>query len=102
MDGDARLHGSFEVEWCNLDVNKWELRGFQVVTYMSKKICSFNYKNIFPFQGVHIWCICQQNKTMNVCVSSMLPFIPTSKENEYIRNELYKVKNTKRRIRRNK
>ena len=37
MDGDATLHGSFVVEWCNPDVEKWELQGFQAVTYVSKK-----------------------------------------------------------------
>ena len=38
MDGDARLHGSFFVEWCNPDVDKCISQGFQVVTYVSKKI----------------------------------------------------------------
>ena len=40
MDGDARIHGSFVVEWCNPYVDKWELRGFQYVTYVSKKIAA--------------------------------------------------------------
>ena len=37
MDGDARLHRSFSIEWRNLDVDKCVSQGFQAVTYVSKK-----------------------------------------------------------------
>ena len=36
---------------------------------------------------------------MNLCGSSMLPFIPTWEKKEYIRNQSYKVRNVNKMIR---